>query len=82
MTTTPAQLAQYCANHFPQVTHLTGVKPMHAVIVSVVSLVIGACIGWYVKGRGWFGVKVDAGNALTKVETVGTEVKTEIAAVV
>lgn len=65
---TKQQLAQYCAEHFPsQIFH--GVSIMHAVIASFAALAAGFGIGWYVKARGWFGVKVDATNVVTKVET-------------
>lgn len=58
-----------------------GVTYMHAVIASAISILAGFGIGWYVEGRGWFGVKTDASNAVKAVENVPTEVKTAIIAV-
>ena len=47
-------------------------------ISNAVTAVIAAVAGWYVKGRGWFGVKVDATNAVNKVETVAKEAETVV----
>lgn len=76
--TTKAQLAQYCADH--PVTHTvtqyihSGVTMSHAIIAGVVSLLIGFGIGWYVKGRGLTGVKIDATNVVTDAQAVETKV--------
>lgn len=76
---TKAQLAQYCADHFPVHTQLVhSATWTHDFILASITVLVGLGIGWYLKGRGWLGVKIDAGNAVTKVETVGSEIKTEI----
>lgn len=51
---------------------------MTAIISTAVAFLVGTGLGWYVKGRGWFGVKVDASNVEKKV---ASEVSTVEAAV-
>lgn len=55
-------------NCIPTFVHI-GVPYMHAFYISLATLVVGLVIGWYVKGRGWFGVKVDAQNTVNDVKT-------------
>lgn len=47
-----------------------GITMLSAGIASLVSLVIGMGAGWYIKGRGFTGVKTDVSNAVTSVENV------------
>lgn len=80
---TKEQLAQYCADHFPVHSHNVMVHTAtwtHDFILAGITILVGLGIGWYLKGRGWLGVKIDAGNAVTKVEAVGSEIKTEVGA--
>lgn len=53
-------LAQKCAELHPYVA--PGLAYSTAFIWSGVSLVIGFITGWYVKGRGMTGVKIDLDN--------------------
>ena len=78
--TTKAQLAQYCADHFPPVTHIvhTGIPMLYSIIAVVVSLAAGFGIGWYVKGRGLTGVAIDANNVKAEAEKVTTEAVAEV----
>lgn len=62
----PVKHIAQCA---PQLIHI-GVPYMYAAIYSLVSLLAGFGLGWYVKGRGWFGVKVDATNAVTEIKSL------------
>lgn len=77
--TTKAQLAQYCADHFPHTLH-SGTTFMHATIAAVVALAVGFGIGWYVKGRGLTGVKTDLTNAKTAVTTDVTTLEGKLSA--
>lgn len=79
---TKAQLAQYCADHFPHhIPHFSGVSYMTALVAGVVSLVAGFGLGWYVKGRGVTGVKTDASNAVQTVKTDVAAIETAVAPV-
>lgn len=73
--TTKAQLAQYCADH----AHIKqGLSMLNLIISNAVSVLIGAGLGWYIKGRGLQGVKNDTANAVTATENVVTEVKAAV----
>lgn len=50
------------------VAAFSGVSYMTAAICAGVSAIISFGLGWYVKGRGFTGVKTDVSNAVTKVE--------------
>lgn len=54
------------------------VLDIYALVAPVVTLGIGFGAGWYVKGRGLAGVKIDLGNASNEVKTVTTEVKAAV----
>lgn len=54
-------LAQKCAELHPYVS--PGITWTTGLIWSGVSILIGLIIGWYVKGRGMTGVKIDLINA-------------------
>lgn len=56
----------------------TGVSYMTNFISAGASLVVGFVLGWYVKGRGWFGVKVDASNVAKETEKAVTDIKTVV----
>lgn len=47
-----------------------GVTYWHAAGISLASILAGFGLGWYVKGRGWFGVKTDIKNAEVKIASV------------
>ena len=78
--TTKAQLALYCADHFPSHIFHTGVTYTHAAIAVVVSLAVGFGLGWYIKGRGLPGFKIDLGNAKTVVTTDAQKAEAAVAA--
>jgi len=42
--------------------------------------IIMAIVGWYVRGRGWFGVKTDVSNVVSAVEKIPQEVSAATAA--
>lgn len=71
--TTKAQLAQYCADHFPtQITH-SGAS-LTQFIIGGVAVVIAFVLGWYIKGRGMTGVKIDLNNVKTDVENIKSKI--------
>lgn len=80
--TTKAQLAQYCADHPSIHTVFTGVSFTRVAIATVVALLAGFGIGWYVKGRGAAGVKIDFDNAKTVVTTDAQKIETTVASAV
>ena len=47
-------------------------------ISSLVCLGLGFGLGWYIKGRGLTGVKIDATNIAKETQTVATEVKSAL----
>jgi len=47
-----------------------GVPMLYSVIASAVSAMVGAGLGWYVKGRGMAGVKIDLSNAQNEIKTL------------
>ena len=53
-----------------------GVPMLYSVIASVVSAIVGAGLGWYIKGRGMAGVKVDLSNAQKEVEDLKAKLTT------
>lgn len=62
--TTASHIA-HCAPFIP-----TGISYMTAIISSLISFVAGFGLGWYVKGRGMTGVKIDLNNVKTDVENL------------
>lgn len=78
--TTKVQLAQYCADHFP--THTVGTSFTRVVIATAVAALISFGLGWYIKGRGLAGVKIDLDNAKTVVTTDAQKVESTFAAAV
>lgn len=56
------------------VTVFSGVTYMEAAIAAGVSLLVGFGIGWYIKGRGMAGVKIDLNNVKTDVENLKNKV--------
>ena len=79
---TKAQLAQYCADHFPSQIVNSGISMTHVIIVTGISLLAGFGIGWYFKGRGMTGVKIDMTNAAGVVKTDAQKVETAVTAAV
>jgi hypothetical protein len=73
---TKQQLAQYCIDHAPHIKQ--GLSMLNLIISNAVSVLIGAGLGWYIKGRGLQGVKNDTANAVTATENVVTEVKAAV----
>jgi hypothetical protein len=51
---------------------------IYALVAPVASLMIGFGLGWYVKGRGLAGVKIDASNAANETKSVVAEVKAAV----
>ena len=43
---------------------------LNTIIASVVSLLVGGGLGWYIKGRGMTGVQIDLNNVKTDVENI------------
>lgn len=66
---TAASHIAHCAPLIP-----TGVSYMTALISSLISLAVGFGAGWYVKGRGMTGVKMDVANIKTDVENLKSKV--------
>lgn len=62
----------HIAQHAPLIP--TGVSYMTAFISSLVSIAAGFGLGWYVKGRGMAGVKIDLANVKTDVENLKAKV--------
>lgn len=62
--TTVSHIA-HCAPLIP-----TGISYMTAIISSLISLAAGFGLGWYIKGRGMAGVKIDLNNVKTDVENL------------
>lgn len=59
----------HCAPMLP-----TGISYMTAMISSLISLAVGFGLGWYIKGRGMTGVKIDLANVKADVTALGTKV--------
>lgn len=70
-------LAQRCAELHPYVA--PGITYTTGLIWSGVSLVIGAVSGWYVKGRGMTGVKIDLINAKLDVANLKDKLDAKVA---
>lgn len=66
-----AHAAAHVAPHVITVTKtvLVGVTYMHAIIATVVGTAVGFGLGWYIKGRGFLGVKTDLTNAKNVITT-------------
>lgn len=58
--------------HIKPMAHavVTGVPMLYTAISSLVSMGIGFGLGWYIKGRGMTGVKIDIGNIKTDIENL------------
>ncbi len=67
----------HTAIHTKQISQYipTGVSYMTAMVSSAISILVGFGLGWYVKGRGWFGVKMDASNVASQAEKAVSEIK-------
>lgn len=73
---TKEQLAQYCADHAPHVTHaklFSGVSTLTELIVGGIAVAVAFTLGWYIKGRGMTGVQIDLNNVKTDVENLKTK---------
>lgn len=55
-----------------------GVSYMTAIISSLVSAGIGFGLGWYIKGRGMTGVKIDLNNIKTDVENLKAKISAQV----
>jgi hypothetical protein len=70
-----AHAAQTAINTIPEhIPSLIGVSYMTAIIAAGVALLVGAGLGWYVKGRGMAGVQIDLNNVKTDVENLKAKV--------
>lgn len=79
MTDLLMQAVPHHVAHAAQIKYIhTGVSYMTSFVAAGVSLVVGFILGWYVKGRGWFGVKVDASNVVKASEKAVSEVQSTI----
>lgn len=76
--TTKAQLLAYCADHPHIVT--TGITYARASIACFITFLIGGGLGYYVRGRGIQGVKIDAENVAKEANTISTEAVAEVKA--
>lgn len=58
--------------HIKPMAHavVTGVPMLYTAISSLASMGIGFGLGWYIKGRGMTGVKIDIGNIKTDIENL------------
>lgn len=70
-------LAQKCAELHPYVS--PGITYTTGFIWSGVTLVIGFITGWYVKGRGMTGVKIDLLNAKMDVANLKGKLDAQVA---
>lgn len=57
-----------CIPHIKEI--LIGVTYAHAAMYAAGSFVFGVVVGWYVKGRGMTGVKIDLANVKTDIENI------------
>jgi hypothetical protein len=76
---------QHVAHHVHHVAAIqpiihTGVSMLTTVISSAVSFLVGGGLGWYIKGRGMAGVKIDLNNVKTDVENLKTQIATKVSA--
>lgn len=71
---TTKQLTQYCADHFPTQFIHSGFQLKTVAISVAVSLLVGGLLGWYFKGRGMTGVKIDLNNVKTDVENIKSKI--------
>ena len=51
-----------------------GMSMLTLIGTNVATGIIMAIVGWYVRGRGWFGVQVDVSNVVKSVEKIPQEV--------
>lgn len=74
--TTKAQLTQYCADHFPQITHTvtTGITYMDIFIATGIATVVGLGLGYLVGKIGIAGIKADIAAIKAKIEPTPTPV--------
>lgn len=55
-------------------TTMIGVPMITTMISSAVSALVGAGLGWYIKGRGMAGVQIDLANVKADVENLKSKV--------
>ena len=67
---------------FPEESNPEKQECSHVIIVTGISLLAGFGIGWYFKGRGMTGVKIDMTNAAGVVKTDAQKVETAVTAAV
>lgn len=77
--TTKVQLAQYCADHFPQIT--TGVTNMDIAIAVGITAVVAAGIGYLFGKVGISGIKADIAAIKAKLEPTPVAVVAPVVAV-
>lgn len=68
---------KHATHHIKHVTH-TGVKMLHLVIDTIVSLAVGFGLGWYIRGRGIKGVKTDLSNANSTVTKLAEDAQAKV----
>lgn len=73
-------LAQKCAELHPYVAPVvsSGLSYTTGFICSGVSLVIGFITGWYIKGRGMTGVKIDMDNVKNDISILKAKVDAQV----
>lgn len=71
---TKAQLAQYCADHFPTQFIHSGFQLKTVAISAAISFLVGGLLAWYFKGHGITGVKTDLNNVKTDVENIKNKI--------
>jgi len=69
-----AKAASHVLPHIQYVPLLTGVSYMTAIIAAGIALLVGAGLGWYVKGRGMAGVQIDLNNAKNEVANLQAKI--------
>lgn len=74
-------LAQRCAELHPYVAPVvsSGISYTTGLIWSGVTLVVGFITGWYVKGRGMTGVKLDLLNAKMDIANLKEKLDAKVA---
>jgi len=78
--------AQVVAHHAKHVVHHVapvikqGYSMLSLLLSSVASLAAGFGLGWYIKGRGMTGVKIDLNNVKSDVEKIKAQVFPAVAA--
>lgn len=75
MTNLPHAVAK-CAEIHPIIA--PGLTYTAGLIWSGIALVIGAVSGWYLKGRGMAGVKIDLDNVKTDIANIKGKLETKV----